>query len=213
MQHLIKKSAIAVTALLVTLPSQAYLSLMTTGDIVPTGQFQLLGFLENSFDDIDYIKNRPPNSPDSDGLSLNGRASYGLNEDMQIDLEIGFGEFDYMIGGFLEWVPFPDADNQPAVGFRGGFVYVDTDNSSQTSITVMPFASKSFQSDHGKFVPYVGLPLALNSNDSENYFAARLAMGTEWTHPEYPLVHVIGEFDFELSKSFTSFSVGAAFDF
>lgn len=196
MKHLM----ILLATLTVSLNSYGYLSLMTTGDVTPQNNFRLLGYLEAAFDTYD-------------GVNVNARGIYGLAEDLEVDIEVGVGEFDVMLGAFLKWVPIPDYDNQPAVGVRAGLSYIDTDKTSQTSVVAMPFVSKAINTDHGRITPYGGVPFGINSNSRDTDFTARLALGAEYIHPDYQTMRIYGEVDFELSKSFNSINAGAAFDF
>ncbi len=189
-----------VTTLLLAQPCYSYQSLMTSGDLIQPETFQVLGYLESIFDELD-------------GMNINARGVYGINDEMQADLEIGMGELNIMLGAFLKWVPIPDYDKQPAIGVRAGLSYIDHDLYSQTSISAMPFVSKGYNAEYGRFVPYVGFPLAINSNKIDTYFSSRIVFGTEWTHPEEKQIHVVAELGFELSKSFNSFNIGASYDF
>ncbi len=185
------------SALLVAPHALAYQSLMTTGDILQQNQVQGLGYLE-------FWR----------GTNVNARFSIGLSEDLQGDFEIGSGDIDFTASANLKWVPIPDYEKQPALGIRGGLTYIDTDRYSQTSIIATPFASKAFESPHGKFAPFAGVPLALNSNSDDTYFTARMIVGLEWTPTNMNNLHVIGEGGVKIStKSFGSVNIGAAYDF
>lgn len=194
------KKLIILCALLFNFSAYGYQSLMTTGDIIQPESFQVLGYVESIFDELD-------------GVNINVRGNYGINDELQGDLELGAGELNVMLGAFLKWVPIPDYEKQPAIGVRAGISYIDADVYSQTSITAMPFVSKGIDSPNGRFVPYIGFPFAINSNKNDNYFSSRIAFGTDWTHPDQKQVHVIAELGIELSKSFNSFNVGASYDF
>lgn len=187
-------------ALLFSFSAYGYQSLMTTGDLIQPETFQVLGYVESIFDELD-------------GVNINVRGNYGINDELQGDVEIGAGELDVILGAFLKWVPIPDYEKQPAIGVRAGISYIDSNLYSQTSITAMPFVSKGIETPNGRFVPYIGFPLAFNSNKNDDYFSSRIAFGTDWTHPEQKQLHVIAELGLELSKSFSSLSVGASYDF
>ncbi|MCB9072713.1 MAG: hypothetical protein H6623_03760 [Bdellovibrionaceae bacterium] len=176
--------------------SYAYMSLMTTGDILKQNQVQGMGYLE-------FWR----------GTNANARASMGINDSLQGDVEIGSGDVSFMMSAMVKWVPIPDYEKQPAMGIRGGLTYVNTHDYSQTSVVAMPFLSKAFQSPHGKFSPYASIPLAVNSNKDHSFFSARLVVGVEWTPLEQNNFHVIGEAGAHISKSFSSLNVGASYDF
>lgn len=181
--------------------SLAYLSLLTTGDILAPQQFQIMGYVEGVLD-TGY-----------DGLNLNTRGSLGINDELQVDAELGLGEFDITLGAFLKWVPVPDVEGQPAIGVRGGVSYFKWNDFSQTTITAMPFLSKAFSTNLGRVSPYVGLPLGINTHNSDSDFFTRLAVGSEVTQTQFENLRFIGELGLELSKSFASITVGAAYDF
>jgi hypothetical protein len=186
-----------ISVILVALPSQAYMSLMTTGDILQKNQVQGLGYLQ-------FWR----------GTNIHARGSLGVSEDLQADLEVASGDFDFMVSAMAKWVPIPDYEKQPALGIRGGLTYIDTDRYTQTSIVATPFASKAFQSPHGKFAPFAGVPLALNTNSDDTFFTARLLLGLEWTPENQSNFHVIGEAGIKISsRSFGSLNIGAAYDF
>lgn len=186
-----------VSILMLSAQGHAYMSLMTTGDILQKNQVQGLGYLE-------FWR----------GTNVNARGSIGISEDLQGDFEIGSGDIDFMASAQLKWVPIPDYDKQPALGIRGGIAYIDTNRYSQTSIIATPFSSKAFESPHGKFAPFAGVPLALNSNSDDTFFTARLIVGLEWTPVNMNNFHVIGEGGMKISsKSFGSVNIGAAYDF
>lgn len=194
------KKMIIFCTFFLTFPVFGYQSLMTSGDMVQPDKFQVMGYIENIFNDLD-------------GVNANVRGTYGINDELQADMEIGSGNFDVMLGAFLKWVPIPDFEKQPALGVRAGFSYINTDKYSQTSVSAMPFVSKGIDSVNGRFVPYFGLPFAVNSNKNSTYFSSRIAVGAEWTHPEYKQFHGVAELGLELSKSFGSFNIGASYDF
>jgi hypothetical protein len=176
--------------------SHAYMSLMTTGDILQQNQVQGMGYLE-------FWR----------GTNVNARGSMGITEDLQGDIEVGSGDVDFMVSAMAKWVPIPDYEKQPAIGIRGGLTYLNTDTYSQTGIVATPFLSKAFQSPHGKMSPYAGIPIAVNSKRDDTFVSSRFVFGLEWTHPEQTNFHVIGEAGVEISKSFDSLNIGASYDF
>lgn len=197
-----KKQLLAALISLVSLNAHAYMNLLTTGDMIAPQQFGATGYLESVFDEYE-------------GINVNARGTYGISDELSADLEIGAGEFNVMLGAFAKWVPIPDVDNQPAIGVRAGLTFVDADNTNETSVSATPFVSKAFQTDQGRFNPYGGIMLATNSNDNDTFFASRLILGSEWKSPleEWQNVRFLAEFGFELSKSFSSLTVGASYNF
>lgn len=196
-----KKIILSFSILLLSSQSFAYLSLLSTGDILPENKFQLLGYAEGVLD------------KGYNGININARGSYGLSEDFQVDGELGVGKFDVTLGAFIKWVPIPDIEGQPAVGVRGGVSYFKWNDFSQTSLVAMPFVSKAFTVNFGRLSPYAGLPLGVNTYNSHSDFFTRLALGSELSQTEWENIRFIAEAGFELSKSFSSITVGASYDF
>ena len=185
----------------------SYQAFLNTGEILPQGQFQLMGYLESVFDEFD-------------GVNLNARGSMSFSDELQADVELGFGEFDIYLAGFVKWVPIPDYEKQPALGVRGGISYIKINDFNETSVTVAPFASKSFETNVGPFTPFAAIPFGIANhtnkapNKDDTFFTAKLALGTEWTNPNWdPNLRIIGELNLELTKSFTSFNAGASYRF
>jgi len=191
-------SLTAICLFLISTTSHAYMSHMTTGDILQKNQVQALGYLE-------FWRG---------GANINARASVGLNDSLQGDLEVSAGDIDFMVSAMAKWVPIPDYQKQPALGIRGGITYLDTGRYTQTSFSATPFASKAIESPHGKFSPYFGIPIALNTNSDDTFLTTRAIVGMEWTHPEHRNIHIIGEGGIKIStRSFGSVNIGVSYDF
>jgi len=197
-----KKLLLASLITLLSVHAQAYMNLLTTGELTPTNHWATMGYLEGVFNKYD-------------GVNINARGSYGISDELQVDAELGTGKFNAVMGAFAKWVPIPDVDNQPAIGLRAGIGFVDADKTNETSVNATPFISKGFQTEQGRFTPYGGVMLAVNSNDADTFFASRLILGTEWKSPleDWKDVRVLAELGFELSKSFSSLAVGMSYTF
>ncbi len=186
----------------------AYFSLMDTGELRQGQKTRLLG-------ESQIISNAPK------GFNFNGRyvlGSSGFVPDSEIQLEAGAGSVDYQLGVFLKWVPFPDTDDQPAVGVRTGFTFARFLEYSTYGLNITPIISKHINSDLGKITPYLGLPIGLQQNTLDFYTSFQAAFGLEWAPEEWELGSSRGfnfllEYGLGLSQGFDYLSLAMAYDF
>ena len=77
-------------------------------------------------------------------------------QDVNIRYLVGGGEYGFLTGSFLKWVPFPDYKYQPAIGASVGVLYnLFNVNTHYVSLHLRPFISKEFETAVGKFIPYL----------------------------------------------------------
>lgn len=133
--------------------------------------------------------------------------------DVNIRYLVGGGEYGFLTGSFLKWVPFPDYRYQPAVGVSVGALYnLFNFNTHYVSLHLRPFISKEFETVVGKFIPYLAFPGSIRiKNFSEVQFPLRINFGLRG---ELFFIHFHKmEFNFEFSTDITKktpsyFSVG-----
>ena len=196
---------VLMVALAWQLPSMAFFSLMDTGNLQSQGEYKAMGEGQILFD-----------APE--GFNLNGRFSTGYNDDSEIQFEGGVGSVDFYLGAFYKWVPFPDTEDQPAVGVRGGLTFADLNNYSTYGVNVTPLVSKNFESGIGVITPYSGLEMGLQRNTFESFFSLQLVIGAQWSPNEWDF-EGLKDFDFlveygiEVDDSFNYLSLGAAYHF
>lgn len=186
-------------------PSLAFFSLMDTGELVKEGEYRVLGEGQILFD-----------APE--GFNLNGRFSTGIQDDSEVQFEAGVGSIDYYMGAFWKWVPFPDTDEQPAIGFRGGVTFADVSGLSTYGINFTPLVSKHLDSDIGAFTPYGGLELGLQNNVHDTYFSMQAVLGMQWSPGGMNLEQLkdfnfLIEYGLEVDDAFNYLSFGASYDF
>lgn len=186
-------------------PAGAYFSVMDTGRLLDKGEYKVLG-------EGQVLTDAPK------GFNLNGRFSMGFDEDSELQGEVGFGSVDFNLGAFWKWMPVPDTDDQPAVGARMGFTFANVNDQSTYGLNLTPLVSKTFDTSHGDFTPYAGLPIGLQKNANDTFLSMQAAIGLEWTPDKWNLPELYGfrflaEFGFEIDDAFGYFSFGTSYDF
>lgn len=200
-----KKIILTLAILSFSLSSSAYFSLMDTGHVKNEGEYRLMAEGQILLD-----------SPK--GFNLNTRFTTGYDEDSEVQLEAGFGSIDFYLGAFWKWVPFPDTDEQPAIGARFGVTFADINNYSTYGFNVTPLISKKFKTEYGDFSPYGGLPIGLQKSTLDTNLTMQAALGVEWIPDEWNFDGLKGfqflvEYGVEIDDAFNYFTFGATYDF
>lgn len=198
----IAKSLVLGVFLASTIASQAhaYLSIAESGEILPAGKYQV--GLEPQ-----VLLNR------GGGANLNVFLDTSFNESTSGRITMGAGSVDFNAFASVKWIPFPDIDNQPAMGLRAGAGVARDEDENIVQIQLAPLISKKFGTEYGLTVPYIAIPFTYLNMDKENVTASNLALGSEW-HPIDWQYGVVGaEVGFELNKSYSYISIFATFPF
>jgi hypothetical protein len=187
-----------VTAFLLAQSSFAYLSVNETAELIKEDNYRV-GLLPQFY------------------LSNGGGSNYGAFFDMYVDNDvnarfvIGGGTTDFWTSASAKWVPFPDYEQQPAIGFRGQFTYARDSNLNFYNFQITPIISKIVDTSIGKLNPYVGIPVTLIYSNSTSTTAAQFAIGTEWIDRQD--FQFGGEVDLNLTNTTTSISLHLNFPF
>lgn len=180
--------------------SYAYLSLMSTGEILPENQYRVSGELQ----DI---------TTDGEGANVLVSLDTPFREDMNFRFEAGTGATDYALAGFLKWVPFPDLDTQPAIGIMGGVSFSGNHGYSSFSALIKPFISKTYEFEFGHFTPYGGLTTGSTSSDGHSSSPLFVHGGMEWKPKDLPQLNFMGEIGFDINDAFNYISISASYYF
>lgn len=186
--------------LLLPAPAQAYFSTLDTGEVTNQGSYRVI--LEPQF-----ILNK------YDGVNLVGRFDTGITDDQAVRAIVGFGEVDFQMGGMYKWVPFPDADGQPAIGGSAGVLYARVADETEFSLRFHPFVSKRFETEVGDLTPFVSLPLGVTTRDDDTFVPVQLAAGSEWKTLHWENLRFMAELGLNVSKSFSYISFGLVYEF
>lgn len=199
---------VCAAALFAAWPSSAYMAFMQTGDIPEPGHYQISSHLQFAASEID-------------GITLAGRGESRLTEATTLFTSVGFGAIKFMAGFGLKWVPYPDFEQQPALGATFSVWYgynewqitVPPSETSEVSLRVTPFASKKYQVEFGELNAYVALPFGATDRERGSRYPIHLVAGFAAHNPEHKQIAFTGEIGLNLHDAFNYFTVGAAYDF
>jgi len=178
--------------------AQAFYTVQETGDLLKPNQMQIATELQAI-------------TSGDDGINVIGRFDKGLDEEINLRFEVGFGTTDSTVGAYIKWVPIPDYESQPAIGFTFGAHIANYEDETEFAGRVIPFVSKQFDTDWGLVTPYAALPFAFSQYDDESQNPFFLVLGSRYKHPEFQYCDFTAELGFEISDSFTYLSLGAIF--
>lgn len=186
--------------------SSAYTSVMDNGEIMSAGEFKMTG--ESQFITSEH-----------GGMNLSGRFDGGINEEMGYRGQFGFGKTDVFMGGLVKYMPFPDTDTQPAIGFNAGLLYARNSGNSVTTVRFEPLASKQFDVTFGKVTPYTSLPLGLRTGerdingDNKSSLQMQFALGSQIKVQQWKNLQFLGEVGLNLKDAPSYISIGAVLYF
>ena len=126
---------------------------------------------------------------------------------------LGGGAVDFNAFASAKWVPFPDVDNQPAMGVRFGAGIARDEGENILQLQVAPIVSKKMETDYGLAVPYLSTPFTFINTKVENVLASNLTVGTEFHYVDFPQGTLGAELGIELNKSYSYISIFATFPF
>lgn len=194
------KLAVIASVLFTAHTSSAYLGQKETAEILPLGHYSL-GLI--------------PQFRLSDGGGFNGGAFVEIPYDhsLQGRVEIGSGDTDFWTAATAKWIPFPDVDNQPAMGLRGGLGFAREESLNFLHVIFGPIASKKYTIDEGLLTPYVGIPIVYTSAKDSNKVGSQLVFGSEFQGEGIRNYKIGGEIALKLSNSFSSLSLYISFPF
>lgn len=196
---LIRKTLI-LFSLLISLPASALLEVAESNEILPVGHYRLGGLLQ--------LK-----TSSGGGANVSGFFDYPINEEMGARALFGTGDTDFYAGGSFKWVPYPDFDEQPAVGGKVEGIIGRKGDDSLTHIRIAPIVSKRFTTSHGDFVPYGSIPVGINNFRSTTDTSVFIVGGTEYYHPEMNRWSFGGELGFNATKAFSYVSAYVTYSF
>lgn len=195
------KFSALILALFITPASYAgYLSIGESGEILPANEYQFgiapqLLLNEGGGANVDAFVDVPFN----DSMSFRGQA--------------GGGKIDFHAGAALKFVPFPDIDNQPAIGGKVAAWYARVESQNALTLQIAPLISRRLDSEHGVFVPYIAVPLNITNTKDRNYTGTQFVVGSEWRNPQWQNMLVASEIALNLNDSYSAFTVSVAFPF
>ena len=196
----IMRNLLILFSFLLSLSSHAYFSLMDTGDILAKDQYTFTG------------ESQLVTSGEK-GLNFRGHIDQGFDESSQFRFTLGTGVNSYQAGLLYKWVPIPDFEDQPAVGFVTGLVMSEFDSETVLALQFKALISKNFVIEQGYISPYGGLNLAIEMTNALDGSPAQLVLGSRYQADHWKRTFIMGEFGFEIADSFSYLSVGLQYDF
>ncbi len=188
---------IILSFLLLSRPGFAYLSVSETAELIKEGEYRI-GVIPQLI------------------LSSGGESNLGVFFDMPVEDDvnsrfiIGGGTTDFYASASVKWVPYPDFERQPAIGLRGALTYARDGVANYYNLQATPIISKSVDTDWGKMIPYVGLPITI-VHSTISRTALQFVVGSEWVDRKD--FQIGGEFDFNLSNTNTALTLHFNFPF
>lgn len=187
-----------VLASLICSASHAYYTVQESGELLKPEQMQ-------AATEIQFI------TSGDEGINVIGRFDKGFDEESNLRFVAGAGTTDFFIAGYLKWVPFPDFEKQPAIGFSFGAQYGHYESDNELALRVVPFTSKKFDTDKGEFSPYAALPFAFSNYDEDSTIPFQLALGSRYRHHDFDHFDFNAELGFDINNAFAYVSLGAIF--
>lgn len=188
---------------LITSTQAAYLSILESGEILPSGKKYQVGFAPQ------ILTNEPT------GANVSMYLDAAWNDSLSSRFSLGVGELDFYTGATLKYIPYPDVARQPAIGIKAGFWYARVESDNITTIHLAPMVSKKFQTEKmGLWIPYAAIGLSSYELGDKEKTGMQFFIGSEWKSPDLPEYNFAGEIamDMEDSVSHISISVGIPFD-
>ncbi len=178
----------------------AYLSIAESGEVLPAGKYQV------------GVEPQILTNKDGGG-NLDVFFDTNINESTSARILMGAGTIDFNAFASVKWVPFPDVDNQPAMGLRGGVGLARNEDENYLEVQFAPLVSKKFDTIYGMTVPYMAIPFTFFNTKDSNYVASNLAIGSEFHYQEWNEVMFGGELGFDMNKSYSYISLFMTFPF
>lgn len=196
---MIRLATLTLTALL-SIPAFAYYDVLDSGEILSKGQYKLTGAGQLL--------------TDRGGLNAEAMIDAGFQDEFGIRGLFGFGRTDIFAGALFKWMPIPDLDKQPAIGFNVGVLYGKADAARDLTFRFEPLVSKKFSDGNLVFTPYASLPIGIRTRDSEidgnsTNMTWQLVAGTQLQIPKWKKLQFMGEFGVDLDSAVSHITVGA----
>ena len=189
---------------LLSTPCWAYYDVLDNGEILQSGHYKFTAGLQTL--------------TSSGGLNMGLMFDAGFQEEYGIRILGGLGKTDYYTGGLFKWMPIPDIEGQPAIGFNVGLVYAKWNDNRDLTFRFEPLVSKKFEMESVTLTPYGSLPLGLRTRNSDVNEAGsavtwQLVAGSQLQIEKWKNLQFMGEIGLELEHAFSHISLAAIYYF
>lgn len=189
-----------VLGLFLTSNAHAYLSIAESGELVPQGKYQV-GV------EPQLLTNK------GGGANVNVFIDTAVSESSSARISMGAGAVDFNAFASFKYIPFPDVENQPSMGFRAGAGIARDEEQNLLQLQFAPLVSKKFDTEYGLAVPYLAVPFTFLNTKEENLVATNLSIGSEFHYVDWDQVTLGAEAGVDLNKSYSYISIFATFPF
>ncbi|UOF02206.1 hypothetical protein [Bdellovibrio reynosensis] len=189
-----------VLGLFLTSNAHAYLSIAESGELDPQGKYQV-GV------EPQLLTNK------GGGANVNVFIDTAISESSSARVSMGAGAVDFNAFASFKFIPFPDVDNQPSMGFRAGAGIARDEEQNLLQLQFSPLVSKKFDTEYGLAVPYLAVPFTFLNTKEENLVATNLSIGSEFHYVDWDQVTLGAEAGVDLNKSYSYISIFATFPF
>ena len=181
-------------------PAWAYLSIGESGEIQPVGS--------NQFGVEPQILGN-----EGGGVNIGTFLDVPWRDDLSSRFSLGVGKIDFHAGAALKWMPFPDVDQQPAMGIKVAGWYARQSSLNVWTFQIAPLFSKKYQADAGLFIPYVAVPVSFVSSTDKSVTGTQFAIGSELYAKDVQNMHFSAELALNLKDSYSFISGTVVFPF
>jgi hypothetical protein len=206
--HSLHKSFAALCALIVlsftAAQAHAYYDVLDNGEILPAGKYKATGSVQAL--------------TDSGGMNLGAMIDAGFQEEYGVRGLLGFGKTDYSLGGLFKWMPIPDVEGQPAIGFNTGLLYAKNGHARELTFRFEPLVSKRFPVGQSAWTPYASLPIGyrtrnFDDDSRKSQLAFQLVAGTQLQLEQWKNLQFMAEVGTDLDHALSHVSFAAVFYF
>lgn len=192
--------SLPLTLLLISSTASAYLTIGESAELPPANFYQI-GFEPQFFTNA------------GGGTNVSGFFDAPFTDASSGRLWLGAGIIDFNVGATYKYVPFPDVDNQPGIGFRAGGFFSRKSSENFLTLQLAPIFSKKVNTENGLFIPYTAVSVNVTNTKERNFTGTQFVLGSEYKTPEIPHMHFGLEAGFELNDSYSYISGTVTFPF
>jgi len=147
------------------------------------------------------------------GTNLGAFIDRGLNESTSLRAYLGSGDTSFFAGASVKWVPYPNLETQPAVGFRGGVSTGRDSSESFFAARAEPLVSKIIETEKLILIPYASVPIQFQNYKSSTNTLINLTVGSEFRPYTISKYEFGSEISFNIKDSFSYLSVFVTYNF
>ncbi len=181
-------------------PSWAYLSVGESGEIQKAGS--------NQFGIEPQILGN-----EGGGVNIGAFLDMPIQDDISARFSLGAGKIDFHAGAAVKWIPFPDVDQQPAMGLKAAAWYARQSSINVWTFQLAPLFSKKFDSEVGLFIPYAAIPVNFVTSTEKSVTGTQFAVGSELYAKDVTNMHFSAELALNLKDSYSFISGSVVFPF